>query len=90
LLFETIPCPKKHTAGTAQWGHATGGVVNFDMFCCLGSRSSRVYTKDCSFRWEKAEIIELILYEKNFGWMDVWESNLEWWGLLWAKASATV
>jgi hypothetical protein len=34
-------------------------------------------------------IRQLVLYENNFGWMDVCELNPEELGLLWLMASAT-
>jgi hypothetical protein len=32
---------------------------------------------------------QLVLYERNFGWMDVWELNPEGLGSFWLTASAT-
>jgi hypothetical protein len=34
-------------------------------------------------------IRQLVLHERNFGWMDVWELNPERLGSLWLMASAT-
>jgi hypothetical protein len=35
--------------------------------------------------WEDVPFGQLVLYEKNFGWMDVWELNPEWLGSLWLR-----
>jgi hypothetical protein len=48
-----------------------------------------VHTLGYCYWWEDGSIRQLVLYEKNFSWMDVWEFNPEMLGSFWLTASAT-
>jgi hypothetical protein len=41
------------------------------------------------YYWDDDPIRQPVLYEKNFGWMHVWELNPEGLGSLWLMASVT-
>jgi hypothetical protein len=63
----------------------TGGVLTLTGFLSLRktfSNKGLLVLVDYPFR-------QLVLYEKDFGWMALWELNPEVLGSLWPMASAT-